>query len=233
MTSTSRPQIVPLEVADFRFPEGDSLAGQLGVAMAYAVRHADGVLLFDTGIGSGNDELDATYHPRSRRLPKVLAAAGIEVADVGVVVNCHLHFDHAGQNAAFPGVPIYVQPAEWETAHSTDYTILDWIDFPGADYRQIAGDHELFPGIRVIATPGHTRGHQSLVVETADGVNVLAGQAVYSLGEWIGEPNGWEGRTTAWDQAEYDRSVEHLRGLEPVRVYLGHDRRHWTAIPST
>ncbi len=60
------------------------------------------------------------------------------------------------RTASFPGIPIYVQPAEWEIAHTTEHTILDWIDFPGADYRPIAGDHEPVDGIRVVATPGHT-----------------------------------------------------------------------------
>src|SRR5688572_15360082 len=172
------PNIVPLEMAEFRFADDEPLAGQIGVVMAYAVRHYGGVLLFDTGFGFGNDEVDARYQPRARRLPDVLAEAGIDVADVAAVVNCHLHIDHAGQNALFPNVPIYAQPEEWATAHATDYTILEWVDFPGARYELMAGDYDLYPGIRVIATPGHTRGHQSLVVDTAEGRNILCGQAV-------------------------------------------------------
>ena len=228
MTSTPRPSIVPLEMAEFRFPDGDPLAGRLSVAMAYAVRHADGILLFDTGFGFGNAELDAKYHPRPRRLAEVLAAEGMKLDDIGAVVNCHLHVDHAGQNSALPGIPIYVQPAEWASAQSTGYTILEWVDIAAAGYRQIEGDHEVFPGIRVIATPGHTRGHQSLAVETANGLTVLAGQAVYSHGEWVGRPESWEGRTSAWDRAAYDGSIERLRGLEPAIVHFGHDRRAWT-----
>ena len=229
VTSGSPPAIVPLFMADFRFADDEPLAGQLGVVMAYAVRHRAGVLLFDTGFGIGNAELDAYYRPRTRRLPDALAEAGIGLDEVGALVNCHLHVDHAGQNGHVPGVPIYVQPTEWETAHTTDYTVLEWIDFPGARYVQIAGDHELFDGIRVIPTPGHTRGHQSLVVETDGGVTILAGQAVYGAGEWAGEPDAWEGRSRAWDQAEYDRSVERLRRFEPTTVWFGHDRRQWTA----
>jgi glyoxylase-like metal-dependent hydrolase (beta-lactamase superfamily II) len=197
--------------------------------MAYVVRHRDGILLFDTGFGFGNAELDARYRPRARRLPDVLAAAGVNVSDIGAVVNCHLHVDHAGQNEYFPDVPIYVQPAEWEIAHTTEHTILEWIDFPGARYEEVAGDHELFDGIRVIATPGHTPGHQSLGVDTADGLSVLAGQAIYTSGEWAGEPDARDGRSAAPDREAYDRSVERLRALDPVRVFFGHDRRVWTA----
>ena len=132
------PSITPLLLSEFRFPDPE-LAGRVGVVVGYAVRHPGGILLFDTGFGFGNAKLEAAYHPVGRPIGEVLAAAGIEVGDITEVVNCHLHADHAGQNAAFPGIPIYVQPVEWELAHTTDHTILEWIDFPGARYEQIAG----------------------------------------------------------------------------------------------
>jgi N-acyl homoserine lactone hydrolase len=225
------PEIMPLEMADFRFPDPE-LAGRRGVVMAYAIRHREGILLFDTGFGFGNAELDAAYHPSARRIDDALAALGIALDDVGVLVNCHLHADHAGQNSAFPGIPIYVQPAEWEIAHTTDHTILEWVDFPGASYRQVAGDHDLFEGIRVIATPGHTPGHQSLSVEAADGLTVIAGQACYTTGEWKADPDALEGRSRAPDQAAYDASIERLRGLRADMVLFGHDRHPWTPATS-
>ncbi len=221
-------EVVPLFLGEFRFADDEPNAGEVGVVVAYAVRHRGGVLLFDTGFGFGNDELDAYYRIRARRVPDALAEAGLALDDVTSVVNCHLHVDHAGQNGLFPGIPIYVQPAEWEIAHTTDHTILDWIDFPGADYRLVAGDHEPVPGIRVVATPGHTVGHQSLVVATAEGDAVLAGQAVYTAGEWVGDPTAREGRSRAPDQAAYDRSIARLRSLDPARVRFGHDRQAWS-----
>jgi len=93
----------------------------------------------------------------------------------------------------------------------------------------LAGDHDLFGGIRVLATPGHTPGHQSLVVDVVDGRTIIAGQAVYTAGEWAGDPDAREGRSRAPDKAAYDRSIERLRRLDPARVYFGHDRRSWTA----
>jgi N-acyl homoserine lactone hydrolase len=224
--------VVPLVLGEFRFAVDEPHAGEAGVVVAYAVRHRAGVLLFDTGFGFGNDELDAYYRIEARRLPDVLTESRIAIEDVTAVVNCHLHVDHAGQNSLFPGVPIYVQPAEWEIAHTTEHTILDWIDFPGADYRPIAGDHEPVDGIRVLATPGHTIGHQSLVVATARGDVVLAGQALYTPGEWAGDPEAREGRSRAPDRAAYDRSVERLKALDPVEVAFGHDRQVWTGARS-
>jgi len=232
MTTRRLPEIVAVEMAEFTFAHDEPLAGQIGVVMAYVVRHADGVLLFDTGFGFGNAELDAYYRPRARRLDDALAEAGVALTDIGAVVNCHLHVDHAGQNSVFPRVPIYVQPAEWDVAHTTDHTILEWIDFPDARYMQIAGDHDLFAGIRVVATPGHTPGHQSLVVDAADDRTIIAGQAVYTAGEWEGDSGAREGRSRAPDKAAYDRSIERLRAFDPTRVVFGHDRRQWTASRS-
>jgi glyoxylase-like metal-dependent hydrolase (beta-lactamase superfamily II) len=106
-----------------------------------------------------------------------------------------------------------------------------WIDFLALAV-QIAGDHDLSEGIRVIATPGHTPGHQSLVVDAPDGRTIIAGQAVYTAGEWAGDRDAWEGRSRAPDKAAYDRSLARLRALDPTRVVFGHDRRPWTPSAS-
>jgi glyoxylase-like metal-dependent hydrolase (beta-lactamase superfamily II) len=222
-------EIVALEMGTFTFPDDEPWPGEEGVVIAYAIRHPGGIVLFDTGLGSGDPDLDARYHPVPRPLTDVLAEAGIALSDVTTVVNCHLHVDHAGQNAGVIGIPILVQPAEWEIAHTTDHTILDWIEGPGVRYEHIAGDHDVASGIQVIATPGHTPGHQSLVVETAQGRTLLVGQAVYSVSEWTGDPAGREGRSSARDQDAYDRSVATLRSLDPVRVLFAHDRLGWRA----
>jgi glyoxylase-like metal-dependent hydrolase (beta-lactamase superfamily II) len=224
----SRPEIIALPAGEFVFAPEDPYPGQTGVVVAYAIRHPGGVFLFDTGFGLDNAELNAYYTVTGRPVDELLAEAGIDTGEVTAVANCHLHADHAGQNARFPGVPIYVQPAEWRAAHTTpDYTILDWIDFAGADYRQVDGDHEVAPGIRIFATPGHSPGHQSLVVETPDGPILLAGQAVYSHGEWSGITGAREGATGAPDGPAYARSVARLRALRPTEVLFGHDRRGW------
>jgi N-acyl homoserine lactone hydrolase len=224
------PEITQLELGTFRFPDPE-LADRTGVVMGYAIRHRGGVFLFDTGFGFGNAELDEVYQPIPKRIGDALAEVGIAIEDVTAVANCHLHADHSGQNSAFPDVPIYVQAAEWELAHTTDHTILEWIDFPSARYVPLTGDHEPFDGFRIVATPGHTRGHQSLVVETANGRVVLAGQAVYTVDEWAGTPDELEGRSSAPNKEAYDASVDRLRGLGPERVFLGHDRRVWQRLP--
>ena len=167
--------------------------------------------------------------PTARRVADVLAEAGIGLDEITAVANCHLHADHAGQNAAFPDTPIHVQPIEWELAHTTDHTVLEWIDFPGARYQPIAGDHDIVDGVRIVATPGHTAGHQSLVVDGPGGPTILAGQACYTVGEWIGDPDDLDGRPEGPNRDAYDRSIRRLRERRPERVLFGHDRRPWLA----
>jgi glyoxylase-like metal-dependent hydrolase (beta-lactamase superfamily II) len=193
--------------------------------MAYAVVHPDGVVLFDTGIGFGNEEIEAAYHPVVRDVPDLLRACDIELEDVTALAVSHLHFDHCGQNRAFPERPIHVQAAEYEAAQHADYTIRDWLDFPGARYELVRGEAALLPGVSLVPTPGHTPGHQSMLVDAADGRTAIVGQAVYTRAEWNGDDrptvSGWAG---AWDRAAYRRSVALLRGFEPDTVLFGHDR---------
>jgi N-acyl homoserine lactone hydrolase len=230
MTRAGAFDVVAIPTGEFTFPEGEEYEGQTGFLVAYAIRHPGGVFLFDTGFAPAGRELDQFYgrwNVRPRSLPEDLAIAGLDLAEVTALANCHLHLDHSGQNSLFPGVPIYVQPPEWDVAHEPDYTYLPSIDFPGARYEHRSGDHEVVPGIRILATPGHAPGHQSLVIETPAGPLLLVGQAVYSHGEWAGIPDAREGATTARDGDAYARSIARLRALNPARVLFGHDRRGW------
>ena len=212
-------------VGDFVHPAGSPLAGRPGIVMAYAVIHPDGVLLFDTGIGFGNDEIEGAYRPTVRDLPDLLRARGIGPDDVVALANSHLHFDHCGQNKAFPGRPIHVQAIEYDAAQAIDYTIPGWVAFPGARYERHAGEVEVFPGVRLVPTPGHTPGHQSLLIDAADGRTAIVGQAVYARAEWDGSDDpAVSGFESAWDRDRYRSSVERLRAFQPEIVLFGHDR---------
>jgi glyoxylase-like metal-dependent hydrolase (beta-lactamase superfamily II) len=229
-------EIHALPLGDFTFGPEDPWPGEAGLVVGYAIRHPGGVFLFDTGfvLADRQDpelgDFYGKYRVRPRAVLDALAQAGIDREEITAIANCHLHLDHCGQNELFPGVPIYVQPAEWRAAHTPDYTVSRVTDFPGARFEHVTGDHEPVPGIRIFASPGHSPGHQSLVVETPDGPILLVGQAVYSHGEWAGVPGARYGSTDTRpgaDHASYARSVARLRALDPKRVLFGHDRRGW------
>jgi glyoxylase-like metal-dependent hydrolase (beta-lactamase superfamily II) len=222
--------VIPFLVSELRLPpeEQELLQREWWPSYAHAVVHRDGVFLFDNGAGLGNAEVEATFTPRVRPIEDSLAEHGISLADVTGAANCHLHFDHCGQNVRLPkGVPIFVQRAEWAKVHEPDYTVPEWVDVPGLSYELLEGEHEVAPGLRVIPTPGHTAGHQSLVVDAPDGAVVLAGQAVQSRAEWEGatEPSA-SGASAAKDPG-YASSVERLRSFGPVRVHFAHDPAVW------
>ena len=141
----------------------------------WTIDHPEGLVLVDTGMIDSRpevDDLSPTPHPEN--IPR----------DVASVINTHLHFDHCGGNRLFPGVPIHVQARELADARSLhDYTIREWVDFDGATYVEHVGEVELLPGIRLLPAPGHTDGHQVVVVETDAGTNVLGGDVSVSFRE--------------------------------------------------
>jgi N-acyl homoserine lactone hydrolase len=227
IAAMTEPHILPFLVSELRLPpqERELLGRELWPSYAHAVIHRGGAFLFDNGAGVGNAEVEATFSPRVTPIEDALAAHGISMADVTGVANCHLHFDHSGQNARLPkGVPIFVQRREWAMVHEPGYTVPEWIEVPGLTYEVLDGEAEVGPGLRLIPTPGHTAGHQSLVVSTSAGAVVLAGQALQSRAEWDGATErSASGRSSAPDPYAYERSVERLRALEPVRVHFAHD----------
>jgi N-acyl homoserine lactone hydrolase len=197
--------------------------------VAHAVAHRDGVFLFDTGIGTGNPEIDeliAERHP----IQQVLASHDIAMTDITAVANCHLHVDHAGQNVSFTGRPIFVQRREWAMVREPDYTIPEWVDAPGLSYEVVDGDVEVAPGLRLITSPGHAPGHQSLVVETSQGAVLIAGQAIQTVAEWEGSTDElYSGEPPEGDDRrdDYRASAKRLHDLGAIRVHFVHDPTIW------
>ena len=223
-------RVVPFLVSELRLPanERELLGREWWPSYAHAVVHPEGVFLFDNGAGFGNAEIETTFSPRVTAIEDALGGHGISLADVTGAANCHLHFDHSGQNVRLPGVPIFVQRAEWAMVHEPDYTIPEWIDAPSLSYELLDAETEVAPGLTLIRTPGHTAGHQSLVVDTADGTVVLAGQALQSRAEWEGASDtASSGEAAAPDREAYVRSVERLRALDPARMHFAHDPNVW------
>ena len=197
--------------------------------LGYLVRHDRGLLLFDTGIGAVDAETEAHYRPVRRSLRAALTSAGISPADVDIIVNCHLHFDHCGGNALFAGQPVVVQETELAAARGPDYTVPELVDFAGVRYEEVGGELELWPGVWIIPTPGHTAGHQSLVILGPDGTVVLAGQAHDFASEF---GSAQLARRAAAEGAEPPLPVpapwlDRIAAFDPRRVLFAHDASVW------
>jgi N-acyl homoserine lactone hydrolase len=219
----------------FTIPDdGDPRAGEKMVVCAYLIDHTDGPVLFDTGIGFGDDEFEDFYRPVRRPLDDALATVGARVSDIRIVVNCHLHADHCGGNPRFGGTPIFAQSAEVEAARGDDYTIPSLVDFPGVHYEIHDGEADVAPGVRIVPTAGHTAGHQSLVVETSEGRVVLAGQAVGNASDYVRAQYAWQLRHDgSTEPVTYPDWVARFQELDPIKILFAHDTCAWDPGSST
>lgn len=126
-------------------------------------------ILVDTGIGELPPRI-AKYHKTDRRmtLEKSLKKLSLYPEDITTVVNTHLHLDHCGNNTLFKGAKFIVQKMERAYAknpHRFQKGAYVKEFFENSRFSTIDGRHQLTDDVAIIPTPGHTPGHQSVVVE--------------------------------------------------------------------
>lgn len=174
-----------------------------------------GRVLIETGIGERvSDKVRAMRGYEGSPVVPAMAAAGVKPGTIDVVAMSHLHFDHAGGllladgSKAFPRARIVAQRAEWEIAFHENSRIVasydqlelrlvrDWGEAGWVD-----GEIELLPGISVIRTGGHSKGHQAIVVRAAgDKSETLAFFGDLGMRPWSANPR-W---ITAFDDFPLD-----------------------------
>ncbi len=141
-------------------------------------------ILVDTGIGELPEKYTKFFTIKrepEQSLKAQLAQHGLQPEDIGIVVNTHLHFDHCGNNLLFPNARFVVQSDEFEYARQperfqeTAY-VEEFIDF-NADYQLVNGELNITDDVSVLPTPGHSVGHQSVVVKAGEGNCVYCGDA--------------------------------------------------------
>jgi glyoxylase-like metal-dependent hydrolase (beta-lactamase superfamily II) len=132
-----------------------------------------------------------------------------------------------------------VQEAELEAAEQPHYTVSEWVHFGDANYVPIRGAHSISGKIQLLPTPGHTPGHQSLVVRSQSGIEVVVGQAAYTAAEFqlffdhrVDEPdsplNHYIQSNATWSSESYITSLALLRETRPDRARFSHDPTVWT-----
>jgi glyoxylase-like metal-dependent hydrolase (beta-lactamase superfamily II) len=175
--------VVPRVVWEKRDPPDERNRVTLGLNVALIESGGKRVLV-DTGMGERWSEKEVRMYriDRSTTLLGGLRARGLGPEDIDVVVNTHLHFDHAGGNTrveggrvvpAFPRARYVVQRGEWDDAthpHERSRASYRADDFvPVAEAGQldlIDGEAEVAPGVRAVRVGGHTTHHQMVVVES-------------------------------------------------------------------
>ena len=194
------------------------------------------------GVVFKDAEMDA-----EQAVPAQMRGLGLEADNVRTVVMTHLHADHASGISQFPGATFVLSEAEWRAAaaggarqgyqhhhfdHAFDYRLLDY-DAPEADsFATFGRSLDLFGdgSVRLVSTPGHTVGHQSVVLRLTGRELLLTGDAAYTM------------RTIAESALPHRMDDEHFfrRSLREIQLYVertptavvvpGHDLARWEEL---
>ncbi|MGP8001618.1 MAG: MBL fold metallo-hydrolase [Streptosporangiaceae bacterium] len=193
----------------------------------FVVTHPGGAVLVDTGVGGPQEWLD-DWRVVNRSVASALAGLDMTPGDIGLVINTHLHFDHCGQNAVFPHAACYVQRAELARAERESRELYDWLGFGNTRFELLDGDTEILPGLSVLATPGHTVGHQCVLVgsRAGDGAgDLLIGDAAYTPRVYTEPAVGELLPGQASDPVSWRESLGRIHRTAPERVHFCHHTR--------
>jgi N-acyl homoserine lactone hydrolase len=197
----------------------------------YLIHHTQGWLLWDTGVsdaiaampdGQKPDDPRGIHWKRPKTLANQLGELSVKPADIKFVAVSHTHPDHIGNVELVPQAMLLVQKAEY--------------DWPGANsaprfkpehpVTKLEGDYDVFKdgSVVILSTPGHTPGHQSLLVKLPKtGALVLSGDAVHFQGNW-------ENRGVPAANFDKDKTLASMQRLadvlskEKAQLWINHDK---------
>ncbi|MGY3073811.1 N-acyl homoserine lactone hydrolase [Bradyrhizobium sp. LM6.10] len=201
------------------------------VDSCYLIKHTKGWFLWDTGIADAVAAMPNGLPPADPkavawRRPKTLAAQldqiGVKPADVKVMAVSHTHPDHIGNVELFPQATLYVQRTEYDWPGANNEPRFK----PSHPVELLAGDKDVFGdgSVTILSTPGHTPGHQSLLVKLPKtGAVVLSGDAVHFR-------DNWDHRRVPSMNANKDQSAASMQkiadtlGKEKAQLWINHDK---------
>ena len=193
--------VVPKPLWERRLKPDDRNRIQLGMR-CLLVEHESGVILIDTGAGNKeNEKFHDIYGVQNAgendatQLEDGLRDLRMQPSDIALVINTHLHFDHAGGNTAvtadgrtvlsFPKARYVVQAGELEYAtHTNERTAASYFSHNFAPimdagrFDLVSGEREIAKGITVVPTPGHVPYHQGIRLESEGEVAFYVGDLV-------------------------------------------------------
>lgn len=202
---------------------------------AFLLKGEDGsYIMVDTGAPSC-EEIESRGYPLRHTKDNIQIAdqvrkAGADPAQIKLAIMTHLHWDHAWNVDVFPNATFIVQEKEMNAAvhpmkiYRKSYGLMEQSNGPDwiralMRFKTVKGDKEIVPGIRVITTPGHSDGSQSVLVDTAEGTYMLPG-------DWIMNKLNLERETPTGsnpDVAAWYESLEKVQSLELAGILPCHD----------
>lgn len=185
--------VVPKVLWQKRVPVDELNRMTLGLN-SLLIRTGEKNILVETGIGAKLSDKQRGIYGNQAALLQSFEKAGVAPDEIGIVINTHLHFDHCGWNThyehgravpTFPRATYYAQEGEWQ--HAQEQHERDRVSYISDNYdtlvrdgqmRLLSGDAELAPGISVHLSPGHTRHHQIVVIQSNGKTACYAGDLI-------------------------------------------------------
>jgi N-acyl homoserine lactone hydrolase len=197
----------------------------------YLIRHGNDWMLWDTGVsdaiaampdGLAPADPKATHWKRPKTLASQLEQLGVKPSDIKYLAVSHTHPDHTGNVEMFPQAMLFVQKVEYDWPGVNNTPRFK----PEHPVTKLEGDRDLFgdSSVTIISTPGHTPGHQSLLVKLRKtGALLLTGDAVHFKSNWdnrgVPENNFDKQKTTASMQRMAD-----VLAKEKAQLWINHDK---------
>ena len=201
------------------------------VDTCYLVKHAQGWLLWDTGIadavaampnGQAPSDPKAIHWRRPKTLAAQLEQLGVKPSDIKAMAVSHTHPDHIGNVELFPTAMLYVQKTEYEWPGPNNAPRFK----PEHPVTKLEGDRDVFGdgSVTILATPGHTPGHQSLLVKLPKtGAVVLSGDAAHFR-------DNWDNRRVPSINFNRDQTLASMQQIsetltkEKAQLWINHDK---------
>ena len=227
-------KIKPLHLGDITRPKSNMIYGYKGTEVldfpliAYYLE-GEHKILVDTGgsdLESAQGKRAAPYkRPPEQELDAALKGIGVDPGDIDTVILTHLHWDHAANNHYFPNATLMCQKIEYESLLDPNVTKkgYDMENILKFSYELIDGDQQIFDGISVVLTPGHTPGMQSIVVDTDIGKVILTGDLVTLRESLRYDPPRFN--ALLYDDSALESMYESLNKIIPIsrNILPGHD----------
>jgi len=193
----------------------------------YLIRHGGEWLLWDTGYPDAVAEKPTTTPvgtaTRQKTLAAQLAEIGVKPADIRFVAVSHTHGDHVGNVDMFPESTLLIQKAEVDWAFAPDKRPPFKAERP---MRKLDGDLDVFGdgSVTILATPGHTPGHQSLLVQLPKtGWVILSGDLAHFKDNWDNRRVASMNTSAEQTQASLKRVAE-LLAAKNAQLWINHDK---------
>lgn len=212
----------------------------------YLIKHAKGWMLWDSGMSDtiatmpegqpAANGLLTLYVKKT--LISQLEELGVKPSDIARVAFSHFHSDHVGNANLFAGSTVYIQEREYDAAFGPDAAKFGFApkfydQLAGAKVTKLNGDHDVFGdgSVMILSTPGHTPGHQCLLVRLPkSGAVILSGDMVHF-------EDNWEHRRVParnFDKEQTVRSMERIAKLleqEHAKLWINHDKEQSATVP--